>query len=116
MSDYFTTGDGLTAGLQILSIIVETGKKASELFSIFDPFPQIINNIKIDRNLNLLKDKKIAKIINNLKEEINKEGRIIVRESGTEPLIRVMVEHKDKIKANKILSYLSSVIEEKNKI
>ncbi len=111
MSDYFTTGDGLTAGLQFLTSIVETGTKASDLFKVFKPFPQILSNIKINDNDDVLKNKKVKDSILNVENEIGDNGRIIVRKSGTEPLIRVMVEHQDKKIAQKVSSFLTSLIE-----
>ncbi len=102
LADYSTTGDGLIASLQILSILIDQGKPISEISKIFKPYPQILQNVKfnkIDSNLN---DKAIINFIEKKEIELGAQGRILVRKSGTENLIRVMVEGKNEEQIKKI--------------
>jgi phosphoglucosamine mutase len=97
LSDYSSTGDGLIAALQVLSILCESKKPASEILNIFEPAPQILKNIKFDISKgNPLENKKIKDFIAKKESEIAENGRILVRKSGTENLIRVMLEGSDK--------------------
>ncbi|MBU6339719.1 MAG: phosphoglucosamine mutase [Rickettsiales bacterium] len=97
LSDYSSTGDGLIAALQILSILCETKKPASEVLNIFELAPQILKNVKFDSNKkNPLENKEIQDFIAKKESELNGDGRILVRKSGTENLIRVMLEGSDR--------------------
>ena len=103
LSDYSTTGDGLIAALQVLSILCESKAKVSETLNLFDLSPQILRNIKFSAGKkNPLEEKIIQDFINQKSNELGKNGRILVRKSGTENLIRVMVEGDDKNKIEKI--------------
>lgn len=95
MSDYSTTGDGLIAALQFLSMMAESGKKASELARVFEPVPQLIRNERIRRGSDPLSSSAVADAIRNGERRLNGTGRLIVRKSGTEPLVRVMAEDED---------------------
>jgi phosphoglucosamine mutase len=97
LSDYSATGDGLVAALQVLSVICDTKKPASEVLNLFELFPQILKNIKFDSGKkNPLEEKSVQEFIEKKSKELGEEGRILVRKSGTENLIRVMVEGKSK--------------------
>ncbi len=97
LSDYSTTGDGLIAALQVLSALCESKKTASETLNLFQLFPQILKNTKFDASKsNPLEDKSVQDFIKEKESELAGTGRILVRKSGTENLIRVMVEGKDK--------------------
>ena len=95
--DFATTGDGQLTGVQFASIIAKTGKTASELASVMQVFPQTMVNVSATPELkSLLKtDADIKNAINSVAEKLGDEGRILVRASGTEPLIRVMLEGKN---------------------
>ncbi len=95
--DYNTTGDGLVTALQLLRIVKKTGKKLSELASVMQVFPQVLKNARVkNNNKNMyMEDKEIAALCKNLEEEFKGEGRVLIRPSGTEPLVRVMIEGKD---------------------
>ncbi len=96
LSDYSTTGDGLIAALQILAIICKSKKKVSEITNLFEPFPQILKNTKFNgTNGNPLEKTEIKEFILKKERELAQSGRILVRKSGTENLIRVMAEGKD---------------------
>jgi phosphoglucosamine mutase len=95
LADYSTTGDGLIASLQILSILIDQPKPLSEIAKIFKPYPQILQNVKFDKIDNPLHDQRIINFIAKKEIELGNQGRILVRKSGTENLIRVMVEGKN---------------------
>jgi phosphoglucosamine mutase len=103
LSDYSTTGDGLIAALQVLSVICENKKPASEVLNLFELFPQLLKNIKFDANKkNPLEEKTVQDFIKEKADELGENGRILVRKSGTENLIRVMVEGKNQHQIEKI--------------
>ena len=95
--DEANTGDGQLSGAKVLEILAESGKKMSELASCMEHFPQVMINVKINsRSREVWKnDERITSLIEKYEEELGESGRILVRESGTEPLIRVMLEGKD---------------------
>ena len=95
MADYSTTGDGLIAALQLLAMMAETGRKASELGRVFDPVPQLTRNERIVPASDPLSNSKVAKAIRAGERRLGGTGRLIVRKSGTEPLVRVMAENDD---------------------
>ena len=95
--DEANTGDGQLSGAKVLEILAESGKKMSELASCMEHFPQVMINVKINsRSREVWKnDDRITSLIEKYEEELGDSGRILVRESGTEPLIRVMLEGRD---------------------
>jgi phosphoglucosamine mutase len=95
MTDHATTGDGLMAALQALSVLVRTGRPASELFHAFDPVPQLLKNVRVADATQALHAASVVKAIASAEARLGKSGRILVRKSGTEPLIRVMAEGDD---------------------
>lgn len=107
MRDHVTTGDGLVAALQILAVMVEQKQSASKVCKVFDPYPQVLKNVCYLKQ-NPLNNNDVKKAIQNSEDFINGDGRLLIRKSGTEPLIRVMGEGKDKNKVNKAVD---SVVE-----
>ena len=93
LGKFATTGDGLLVALEVL-FSLRKGKKASELFNIYKPVPQILENVKVN-NKNIIKSSKCKKALNITSRMIKGKGRLLVRKSGTEPLIRIMVESKN---------------------
>ena len=91
MRDFSSAGDGIVVALQVLSILISTQKKASECFKLFNPHPQNLINFPIE-NKNILNHEDTKVFIKSCEEKVSKDGRIIVRMSGTEPLLRVMIE------------------------
>ena len=87
-----TSGDGIIAALQVLEVMSKTGKTLLELKSKMTKYPQVLINVKTDTKVNLHKDSKLSQAINSVESKLSKTGRVLVRESGTEPLVRVMVE------------------------
>ena len=95
LSDFSTTGDGLIAALQVLRVLVETGKRMSELARQFEPVPQKMENVRFAGPAKPLEDAKVKAAITEGEARLNSTGRLVVRASGTEPLIRVMAEGDD---------------------
>lgn len=93
LSDYSTTGDGLLAALQILAVICQSGKPASEVCRMFDRVPQLLKNVRITRDV--MGDPAFAAAIKAAEERFAGTGRVLVRKSGTEPLLRIMAEGDD---------------------
>jgi len=94
LSDIGTTGDGLLTALQILAAVKQSGKRVSELCHLFDPMPQILKNVRY-QNGDPLNDNHVKSAIESAEKTLNGEGRLLIRKSGTEPLIRVMAEGDD---------------------
>ncbi|MBZ5752475.1 MULTISPECIES: phosphoglucosamine mutase [Metabacillus] len=90
--DYNTTGDGLLTGLQLVNIMKLTGKKLSELAGEMKKFPQLLINVKVTDKYKVTENVKVKAVIDAVEQEMNGNGRILVRPSGTEPLVRVMAE------------------------
>lgn len=95
MTDYATTGDGLVAGLQFLAEMVRTGRPASELTRSFATVPQMLKNIRFTAGARPLEVEAVQEVIRASEARIEGQGRILIRKSGTEPLIRVMAECED---------------------
>jgi phosphoglucosamine mutase len=94
LADHSTTGDGLVAGLQVLAALVDSGKPASQVLRQFEPLPQLLKNVRYNGGAPL-DDKAVRKRIAEAEQELEGRGRLLVRKSGTEPLIRVMAEGED---------------------
>ena len=95
MTDHATTGDGLMAALQALSAMLKVGKPASETFRAFEPVPQLLKNVRVGDANAAMAAASVMKAIAAAEARLGKSGRILVRKSGTEPLIRVMAEGDD---------------------
>jgi phosphoglucosamine mutase len=96
MSDFTTTGDGFVAALQVLAVIKRRNRPASEVCHRFEPLPQVLKNVRY-RNGKPLENAGVMSAIASAETKLGKGGRLIVRSSGTEPVIRVMGEGDDKI-------------------
>ncbi|MEM6389726.1 MAG: phosphoglucosamine mutase [Pseudomonadota bacterium] len=95
MTDYATTGDGLMAGLQFLAEMVRTGRPASELARSFEPVPQLLRNVRFGAGTTPLEAPGVQAAISEAEARLGHDGRLLIRKSGTEPLIRVMAEAED---------------------
>ena len=95
MTDYATTGDGLLAGLQFLAAMIETGKPASELCEVFEKVPQMLRNVRYGAGADPLSAATVQGAIAQAEASLVGKGRLLIRKSGTEPLIRVMAECED---------------------
>ena len=94
LSDYSTTGDGLLAALQVLAVLVEEGHPASEACRLFEPLPQLLRNVRVNGG-RPMQDPGVLDALRDAESSLNGQGRILLRPSGTEPVIRVMAEGKD---------------------
>jgi phosphoglucosamine mutase len=94
LSDFTTTGDGLVSALQILSTVVSTGRPVSEVCNRFEPLPQILKNVRYSEG-RPLDDVRVQKAIDGARQRLGTAGRLVIRPSGTEPVIRVMAEGDD---------------------
>ena len=96
--DYNPTGDGILTSLMLIQAILESGKKASELGDMMKKYPQVLINAKVDSNkkYDYEKNAEIKNAIENLEKEFSGNGRVLIRPSGTEPVVRVMIEGQDK--------------------
>ena len=96
--DYNPTGDGILTSLMLIQAILESGKKASELSGLMQKYPQVLINAKVstEKKYDYEKNSEIKSAINKLEKEFSGNGRVLIRPSGTEPLVRVMIEGKDK--------------------
>lgn len=114
---YATTGDGQLSGLQFAAAMARTGKTASQLGSVMRSYPQVLINVKVKGNAKelLSTDEDIKTAIKTAEKQLGDTGRILVRASGTEPLIRVMLEGEDIVFINSIAQTVANVVKEKSK-
>lgn len=110
MSDYGTTGDGLLTALQVLAVLKDRGGKASDVLRMFTPLPQVLQNVRFENGAKPLDKKEVQDAIAGAESRLANDGRLLVRASGTEPLIRVMAEGDDSVLVNQIVQDLCSVI------
>ena len=94
LSDFTTTGDGLVAALQVLAVVKQSGKSVSEVCHRFEPLPQVMRNVRYT-GASPLKGKDVTEAIADAAARLEGMGRLLVRASGTEPVIRVMAEGED---------------------
>ncbi|MFV9875081.1 MAG: phosphoglucosamine mutase [Rickettsiales endosymbiont of Dermacentor nuttalli] len=96
LGNYNTTGDGLIAALQLLAIMVESGKNISEICPAFEPLPQVLRNVTYNKLIDL-GSTKLQKLIKKGNDKLSGKGRLLIRKSGTEPLIRIMAEGENEM-------------------
>ena len=112
---YATTGDGQLSGAMLAAILAKTGKPASEIASVMTVMPQTLYNIRASAALKekLTSDQEILAAIEDVKKTLGNRGRILVRASGTEPLIRVMLEGENIVEIKKLARQVAKIIEGK---
>jgi phosphoglucosamine mutase len=96
LSDYATTGDGLVAALQVLAVVKKHGRPVSAVCHRFEPLPQVLRNVRYKTG-KPLENAKVVGAIRSAERRLNGQGRLVIRPSGTEPVIRVMAEGDDKV-------------------
>ena len=111
LTDYGTTGDGLIAALQVLAELVTTGKPASELLHLFDPVPQLLKNVRFTGG-KPLDAPHVKAAIAEAESELNGSGRLVIRPSGTEPMIRVMAEGDDAGQVTRLVDMICDAVKE----
>ncbi len=110
--DHSTTGDGILSALQVLSIIQRSGKKLSELAQVMTSLPQILVNVRVREKADLKKIAPIKKIIAEVESELGDKGRVLVRYSGTEPLLRVMIEGENQSRIETLANQVAEAVRE----
>ena len=113
--NYTTTGDGTLSSLQFVKALVASGKKASELSEEIELFPQVLVNARVhnDNKKIFMNDEEVKQRIADVEAKIGEDGRVLIRPSGTEPLVRVMIEGKDTEVINELAEDLASLISRK---
>jgi phosphoglucosamine mutase len=111
LRDYATTGDGLLAALQVLAVLKEADKPMSALARQFEPAPQILENVRFAKG-KPLESEAVKKVIADAEEKLNGSGRIVVRASGTEPLIRIMAEGDDEKLVGQVVREIAGVVKQ----
>ena len=109
LSDFTTTGDGLVSALQVLAVVVSTGKPVSEVCSRFQPLPQLLKNVRYAGG-KPLDDSRVQKAIEGGKAKLGETGRLVIRPSGTEPVIRVMAEGDDEKLVNSVVGDICEAV------
>ncbi len=110
LSDYSTTGDGLITALQVLAVVAGEGRKVSEACRNFEPAPQVLKNVRI-ANGEPLENAAVKAAIASGEEKLGKSGRVVIRKSGTEPLIRVMAEGDNLKQVSSVVDAICAAIE-----
>ncbi len=110
LNDYTTTGDGLIAGLQVLAVLVGRGERASEVCHVFDPLPQVLKNVRFNGGAPL-EDDRVLEAIHLSERTLGTAGRLLVRKSGTEPVVRVMAEGEDAALVGRVVDDIIQTIE-----
>lgn len=108
--DKSRTGDAIVAGLQVLSCMVETGKSLRELVLGYTPFPQTLINVRLTQMSNPYDNDELNAIFKKAEEQLSDQGRLLIRQSGTEPVIRVMVEHQNQAVCQEVAQKLAAEV------
>ncbi|KRW94979.1 phosphoglucosamine mutase [Paracoccus sp. MKU1] len=111
MTDYATTGDGLIASLQFLAALADSGRRASELVAQFEPVPQLLKNVRYAAGADPLSVDAVKAEIARAEARLNGCGRVLIRKSGTEPLIRVMAEAEDETVLREVVDDIVAAVE-----
>ncbi|HEV8353235.1 MAG TPA: phosphoglucosamine mutase [bacterium] len=109
--DHSTTGDGLITAVQVVNVMIETGRRLSELASVVERFPQVLRNVSVPDRARFGQEPAIQAAIDAAARSLGDRGRVLVRPSGTEPLVRVMVEAPDAATADAVAAELAHVVQ-----
>ncbi|MAM39182.1 MAG: phosphoglucosamine mutase [Erythrobacter sp.] len=109
LTDHGTTGDGTVAALRVLASLVRLGKQASELLHVFDPVPQLLKNVRYSAGVPL-ENEAVKKAVADSEKELEGKGRLVIRPSGTEPVIRVMAEGDDAGQVEKVVDRICDAV------
>jgi phosphoglucosamine mutase len=111
LSNFSTTGDGLLAALQVLAVIVQSGKPASEVCKLFDPAPQVLENVRYEKGKpDPMEAAGVKEAIKAAEAQLSGKGRLLVRKSGTEPLVRIMAEGDDEALVRRTVAEVKSAV------
>jgi phosphoglucosamine mutase len=111
--DHNTTGDGVLSALQVLAIMRRSNKALSELAEVMIPLPQVLVNVKVAEKKDVMTIPEVASLIRNIEQELKDAGRILIRYSGTEPLLRIMLEGQDKYQITGWAKEIADLVEKK---
>ena len=111
LTDYGTTGDGTIAALRVLASIVRSNRPASELLHVFDPVPQLLKNVRYSGG-RPLEAESVKAVIAEAEKELEGVGRLVIRPSGTEPVIRVMAEGDDAAQVERVVDRICDAVKE----
>ncbi len=111
LNDFVTTGDGLIAALQVLAAVIEEGRPVSEVCRKFEPLPQLLKNVRYDEARAPLEEPEIQSLIGDSEARLKASGRLLIRKSGTEPLIRIMAEGEDEGLISDVVGEIATAIE-----
>jgi phosphoglucosamine mutase len=110
MTEYATTGDGILTGLHLVAEMARTGKSIAELASVMTVYPQILVNVRGVKHRGLSGNTVIAQAVTDAEAELADTGRVLLRPSGTEPMVRVMVEAADQATADRLAHQIADVV------
>ena len=113
--DYGTTGDGMLSAVQLAKIIVEKEQSLADLAKEMPKYPQLLKNLRVEDKQAMMTNERILEVIKEVEGEMNGEGRVLVRPSGTEPLVRVMVEAKTEELCEQYVNRILNVVEQELK-
>ena len=114
MSKYATTGDGILTSIMLTEALIEARLPASKLSDGFNVYPQVLKNIRVKDMSAILNDPQVKSVIDSVSDRLGESGRILVRKSGTEPVIRIMVEADDSENCERYVNEVISVISAKD--
>ncbi|HEY5604289.1 MAG TPA: phosphoglucosamine mutase [Gammaproteobacteria bacterium] len=110
--DRTTTGDGIVAALQVLYALQQKGQSLSDIKSGMNKYPQLLINVRVNGPVNLAASRSIQAAVRNMEQQLGSRGRVLLRPSGTEPLVRVMVEGEDPTEVKQVASQLAQIVEQ----
>jgi phosphoglucosamine mutase len=108
--DRTTTGDGLITALQVLAVMRRTGRSLSDLAAGMQQFPQVLLNVRVRESVDPTRDPAVRDAVGNVESELAGRGRVVLRASGTEPVIRIMVEGEDRHQVNALAGRLADSV------
>jgi phosphoglucosamine mutase len=108
--DRTSTGDGIISALQVLAEMRRTGKPLGELRSGVEKYPQQLVNVRLQQRIEVVDSEKVQEAVRAAQEQLGREGRVLLRSSGTEPLVRVMVEGREADQVSRLAEQLADVV------
>jgi phosphoglucosamine mutase len=109
--DHNTTGDGMISALQVLAIMQRTGKTLAELAEVMSALPQVLLNVRVEQRRDISEVPEVQKVITAAEKKLGDSGRVLIRYSGTEPLLRIMLEGQDKYQITELAHNIGAAIE-----
>ena len=110
LSDYTTTGDGLIAALQVLAVVLGSGRRASQVCRVFEPMPQLLRSVRF-KGGQPLEAQRVQEVISDGQRRLGNSGRLLIRKSGTEPVIRVMAEGEDQALVTEVVDSICHALQ-----